>query len=144
MWLEPKTDWQVSYDADGNYTGDYFNIEDYNRIKNNIEYLKELALSLYLPFPFVDLGDDKSGYADLPYAYEFAAMEDNLENIKNGTYLFYHTNKKYWGNNMHTPNYDDFNRLENACLKLYIGLNKQKEFKDRLSLRLGKKKGAIK
>lgn len=44
-WITPKTDWTVL---------DYFNIEDYNRIKGNIEYLVEYAkninLDLVLPF----------------------------------------------------------------------------------------------
>ena len=41
MWQEPKTDWTVN---------DYFNYTDYNRIKNNIAYLREQALKLYINF----------------------------------------------------------------------------------------------
>ena len=33
-WIEPKTDWTSST---------RFNIEDYNRIKNNLTYLHEIA-----------------------------------------------------------------------------------------------------
>lgn len=74
MWQEPKTDWTVN---------DYFNYTDYNRIKNNIAYLREQALKLYINFPFTEMGVDKEGYSDFPYAEEFNAMEDNLESLKN-------------------------------------------------------------
>lgn len=53
MWQEPKTDWLPT---------DYFNFEDYNRIKNNISYLREQALKLYINFPFTEMGSDKEGY----------------------------------------------------------------------------------
>lgn len=83
MWQEPKTDWTVN---------DYFNYTDYNRIKNNIAYLREQALKLYINFPFTEIGVDKDGYSDFPYAEEFNAMEDNLESLKNNTYAFYEHN----------------------------------------------------
>ena len=57
MWQEPKTDWTVN---------DYFNYTDYNRIKNNIAYLREQALKLYINFPFTEMGSDKEGYSDFP------------------------------------------------------------------------------
>ena len=37
-WQTPKTDWQIRYDENGLYTGDYFEAEDYQRIVGNIEY----------------------------------------------------------------------------------------------------------
>lgn len=62
MWIEPKTDWAIT---------DSFNFEDYNRIKNNIAYLRERALSFYSTVPFEDMGSDKIGYNEFPYAEEF-------------------------------------------------------------------------
>lgn len=144
MWLEPKTDWQVSYDADGNYTGDYFNIEDYNRIKNNVKYLRKLALVLYIDFKYEEMGDDKFGYSDLPYASEFSLIESNLESIKNNSFAFYSANSKRWYGNMPTLNYQDLNRIESACLSMYDGLNKQLKSKDKLGIRLGYQRGAVK
>lgn len=41
-WSTPKTDWNGET-VDGVYTGDRFNAVDFNRIKNNLEYLRELA-----------------------------------------------------------------------------------------------------
>lgn len=36
-WIEPKTDWKVEYDENGNYIGDYVNVEDVNRMINNLK-----------------------------------------------------------------------------------------------------------
>lgn len=42
-WIEPKTDWKVEYDEKGNYIGDYVNVEDINRMINN---LKNIAVRI--------------------------------------------------------------------------------------------------
>ena len=128
MWTEPKTDWEST---------DYFNLTDYNRIKNNIAYLRELALEVFVDFPFEDMGDDKSSYSEYPYADEFNAMENNLESMRENTFLFDDSEPKQWYENQRTPNYEDFNRLENACLLFYNGFNGIKENKRRLPFRLG-------
>ena len=130
MWQEPKTDWVIT---------DSFNFEDYNRIKNNFAYLRELSRTLYIDFPYENMGDDKTGYADFPYAEEFNNLEDNLESIKDNTFAFYDSERKNWYENNPTPTYEDFNRLESACLKLYDGFNRQiaTKQKRRLGFRLG-------
>lgn len=128
MWTEPKTDWEST---------DYFNLTDYNRIKNNIAYLRELALEVFVDFPFEDMGDDKSSYSEYLYADEFNAMENNLESMRENTFLFDDSEPKQWYENQRTPNYEDFNRLERACLLFYNGFNGIKENKRRLPFRLG-------
>lgn len=128
MWQEPKTDWVA---------GDYFNISDYNRIKNNIAYLRDLALTVYTNFPFEDMGVDKTSYSQYPYADEFNALENNLESLRQNTFLFDDSDPKQWYENQRTPNYEDFNRLERACILFYNGFNSIKENKKRLSFRLG-------
>lgn len=135
MWIEPKTNWLET---------DYFNYTDYNRIKNNIDYLRELALSLYKNFPFEKFGSDKTGYHDIPYADEFNLIERDLEYIRKGTYDFFVKEMKEWKENQPTPTYQDFNRIESACLNLYNGLTSQMENKKRLGIRLGYQKGMIK
>ena len=45
-WITPKTDWYGEV-VDGVYVGDRFNASDYNRIKNNLSYLRELAVQMY-------------------------------------------------------------------------------------------------
>lgn len=42
-WIEPKIDWKVEYDENGNYIGDYVNAEDVNRMINN---LKNIAVQI--------------------------------------------------------------------------------------------------
>lgn len=128
MWIEPKTDWVES---------DIVRYSDYNRIKNNIAYLRELALTVYPSFPFADMGDDKTAYSQFPYADEFTNLENNLESLRKNTFLFDDSESKEWYANAWTPNYEDFNRLERACLLFYQGFNSQKENKRRLSFRLG-------
>ena len=128
MWTTPKTDWSST---------DYFNLTDYNRIKNNIAYIRELALEVFVDFPFEDMGNDKTSYTEYPYAAEFTAMEYNLEYIRENTFLFDDSEYKQWYENQRTPNYEDFNRLERACLLFYQGFNSIKENKARLSFRLG-------
>ena len=52
-WVEPKTDWTKN---------DRFNLEDYNRIKNNLVFLNERASRLVKPFSHIWNG---SGYNQL-------------------------------------------------------------------------------
>lgn len=128
MWTDPKTDWVST---------DYFNLSDYNRIKNNITYLRELALTVYTDFSWQDMGVDKTSYAQYPYADEFNALENNLESLRQNTFLFDDSGVKQWYENQRTPNYEDFNRLERACLLFYNGFSNIAENKRRLSFRLG-------
>ena len=128
MWTEPKTDWVST---------DFFNLSDYNRIKNNIAYLRELALTVYTDFSWQEMGADKTSYAQYPYADEFNALEDNLESLRQNTFLFDDSDPKQWYENQRTPNYEDFNRLERACLLFYQGFNSIAKNKRRLSFRLG-------
>ena len=122
MWTEPKTDWVAE---------DYFNLSDYNRIKNNISYLKEMALQLYAEFPFTDMGDDKTSHAQYPYADEFNALENNLESLRQNTFVFDDSDPKQWYENVRGPSYEDFNRLERACFLFYSGFQNIKENKKR-------------
>ena len=59
MWIEPKTDWSAQYSDTGRFIGDFFNITDYNRIKNNLLYLRELATELMRDVPEIVVGVDK-------------------------------------------------------------------------------------
>ena len=49
-WETPKTDWHGERDANGVYFGDRFNATDFNRIKNNLQYLRDMAIALYDEF----------------------------------------------------------------------------------------------
>lgn len=110
MWQQPKTDWQA---------GDYFNIEDYNRIKGNLNEIRTQALILYPDFEFENMGVDKT-YQDYSfYADEINRFEDNLEKICAGTFSFTIGEKKTFSENTPFIQWDELNRIESACLKIY-------------------------
>lgn len=117
-WLPPKTDWHGESDPNGNYIGDRFNASDFNRIKNNLEYLRELAASLYEEFTLVSLGEDRTT-ADYFYADEINQLEENLQTVND------HTLKRQYGepllyvDNSSTMDFIELNRLEGAMLDLY-------------------------
>jgi len=114
-WITPKTDWTVRQDESGNYIGDYFNTVDYNRIKNNIEFLGVMAHQFWQVF--IRAMPDRR-YEEYPYADEINTLADNLETINTfvrcdiGLKTVYSENEPFIG-------YEDLNRLESACLKLY-------------------------
>ena len=109
MWQTPKTTWAP---------GDYFNIEDYNRIKGNLNVLHEIAISAWLEFPFAEMGADKT-YADISYyADEIDLFEDNLDAINNGTCGLAIGEKKMHEANKVFIGSEELNRIESVCLKL--------------------------
>lgn len=55
-WSTPKTNWNL-------YSK--FNIEDFNRIKNNIAYLHEIAVATLGGFDIEDMGSDMDNYASI-------------------------------------------------------------------------------
>jgi hypothetical protein len=137
-WVTPKTNWSASVDADGNYAGDFFNIEDYNRIKNNISELRSMAIELYPTFGITDMGVDKS-YTGYPYADEINTLTANIDMINSKTYplnlgtrVLYYDNSKFIG-------FEDLNRIENACLNLYKTISAQNNSRRRLAFYLGRK-----
>ena len=114
-WITPKTDWAARTDAEGRYTGDYFNTADYNRIKNNIEFLGNMAREFWAVS--VKAMPDRK-YYEYPYADEINTLSDNLEKINAyvkctiGEKTLYFDNGAFIG-------YADLNRIESACLALY-------------------------
>ena len=84
MWIAPKTDWNADVDVNGNYIGDYFNASDYNRIKNNVEYIHGIAEKVYGTIPLTSMGEDKT-LTDFIYADEMNLIEDNLNTISQMT-----------------------------------------------------------
>lgn len=100
MWQQPKTDWQA---------GDYFNIEDYNRIKGNLNELHSLAQTIWPEFDLEDMGADKT-YQDYSfYADEINRFEENLELLCEGTYPFQIGEKKLYADNTPFIKWDELN-----------------------------------
>ena len=110
MWQTPKTTWMP---------GDYFNVEDYNRIKGNIAELYETAISAWPDFPYTDMGQDKT-YADISFfADEINLFEDNLDAVNNSTCGLMLGEKKSYEANKVFIGSEEMNRIESACLKLH-------------------------
>ena len=123
-WETPKTDWNGFSDANGNYIGDRFNAADFNRIKNNLDYLRELAVTLYKEFSIVSLGGDRTP-ADYFYADEINQLEENLNTVNNRTLKRSYGNARKYMDNGYTMTFAELNRLEGAILDLYNRLNHQ-------------------
>ena len=79
MWITPKTNWRGEFIGDV-YVGDKFNATDFNRIKNNLSYLCELAVKMYDEFTIHSLGSDRTP-KDYFYADEINKLEENLNTM---------------------------------------------------------------
>ena len=138
-WSTPKTDWKGGVVA-GVYTGDRFNAVDFNRIKNNIEYLRELAIKMYEDFTIVSLGADRIP-KDYFYADEINSLESNLVTINART-----LNRDYgavptYVENGGTMDFKELNRLESAILDLYERLTNESEGRRMFTWNFGMKGG---
>lgn len=140
MWQTPKTDWYGSVDANGHYEGDRFNAVDFNRIKNNLEYLREMAIKMYQEFSIVSLGSDRTP-ADYFYADEINRLEENLTTINNKTLRRSYGTAPTYVDNGRTMDFTELNRLESAMLDLYDRLTNQSEGRRMFKWNFGIKEG---
>jgi len=124
-WTTPKTDWYGAV-VNGVYTGDRFNAVDFNRIKNNLVYLRDLAVKVYEEFSITAVGADKTT-ADYFYAEEINKMEQNLTMINAKTLKMSYGTAPTYSDNGRTMDYAELNRLEGAILDLYDKLTNQYE-----------------
>lgn len=144
-WITPKTDWDLHYDESGAFIGDFFNVEDYNRIKNNLLELRELATKLIYPVPKIRLGADKH-YPDAEnpdyendnfFADEINAIEDGLYALDEAMPFVYFGEKQTFNDNGRFIDYAELNRIESAMLRLWNILNDSINGKLRLQFILG-------
>jgi hypothetical protein len=142
VWVTPKTDWFGSTDTDGVYSGDRFNATDFNRIKNNLEYLKDYATSLWDAFIINDLGDDRTP-VDYFYADEINTLEQNLETINSNTYNRNYGQSITYYDNGNTMDYNELNRLESAILDLYNRMTNQFNGRRMFTWNFGMKGGIL-
>lgn len=141
-WETPKTDWYGRVDENGVYTGDRFNAADFNRIKNNLEHLRDMAIKLYAEFSIVSLGDDRTP-RDYFYADEINQMEANLNTINSNTLKRSYGSTPSYIENGNTMNFSDLNRLEGAILDLYDKLNNQTYGRRMFTWNFGMKGGSL-
>ncbi len=145
-FITPKTDWKCIYDASGSYIGDYFEPMDYNRIKNNINFLKDMAKELYDNAPeFTDLGEDRNyGSPERWRASWWTSLQDNLEQINLCSAKLIIGERENYRSNAAGKLVDELNRIEKATLDIFQRLKIVKKSKKRLSTRLGGAKGVVK
>lgn len=117
-WTTPKTDWYGAVDANGVYSGDRFNAEDFNRIKNNLQCLRDLAITIYEEFDIASVGDDKT-VTDYFYADEINQLEENLNTINTHTMNLSYGATPVYMDNGNIMDFTELNRLEGATLDLY-------------------------
>lgn len=127
MWQQPKTDWQA---------GDYFNVQDYNRIKGNLNEIRTQALTLWPDFVFEDMGADKT-YQDYSfYADEINRFEANVDHICAGTFPFEVGDHQTFYDNQPFIGWQELNRIESACLKIYRNISGRADGIKRLAFTL--------
>lgn len=137
-WQTPKTDWEIKpLDEQGRYNGDWFNWQDYERIRGNIEFLAELYRK-QIP-PMISIDDTVVAYPEYTGYVSGATITDELRYAapvivdkhinpieQNLGYLLDfaprpvdYSGTKRWRANDRTPTVDDINRWERYCLHLY-------------------------
>jgi len=135
-WSTPKTDWYGATDSDGIYTGDKFNSEDFNRIKNNLEFLRNVAVTMYDEFPINELGDDRTKDQYF-YADEITDLQDNIDIIAENTSSGDYGEHPVYAANGNIFDYNELNRIESAILDLYDQLTNQYKGRNMLTFCLG-------
>lgn len=138
-WQTPKTDWSGDV-VDGVYVGDRFNAVDFNRIKNNLEYLRELAVKMYEEFTIHSLGSDRTP-KDYIYADEINKLEANLTTINSKSLKRSYGSAPTYVDNGNTMDFKELNRLESAILDLYDKLTNEYEGRRMLTWNFGMKGG---
>lgn len=138
-WSTPKTDWSGEV-VDGVYVGDRFNAVDFNRIKNNLVYLRELAVKMYDEFTIQSLGTDRTP-ADYFYADEINKMEQNLVTINNNSLKRSYGSSPVYADNGNAMDFKELNRLEGAILDLYEKLTNEHDGRRTLTWNFGMKGG---
>lgn len=148
-WITPKTDWKVTYDEDtGEYVGDYFNLEDFNRICTNTIVLYEKCKILCRDKELYTLGYDFSqSVGSLINVGYFAIIAELLnEYCLIGAFIQFEEYSYFahlqGGDNF--PNYEKLNSLEKTMQLCYERMNEfienRRQFKWRLGIEGGMKK----
>lgn len=132
IWHTPKTDWKST---------DRFNFVDYNRIKNNLQWLYEKVTELYKPFEIENMGEDITDYSSYWQVKYFNAWEQNLDIINSNMFTKdYGTAQRFFENGPFIQ-WTELNRIESAILNMRDILDRQEKGIKRLSFRLGTFKG---
>ena len=120
MWTTPKVDWKST---------DYFNIEDWQRVRNNLEHLHEWLRNKGASAPRLLETDTGRGYDELPYVHLVNNMEENLAKLREtfGVSFTEDVARKTWYERLNimyerNPDYSDWNRWETILRLVYESL----------------------
>lgn len=127
-WTEPKTNWKST---------DYFNIGDYNRIKNNLIYLSTEIGKYIKPISLSDMGSDITSYDGIWAHTQFNTIENNVSKIASVTEVSF-TPKQFFPNGVFIT-WDELNRIEEACKNAYKYVKSNTSCIPILEFRLGNK-----
>lgn len=141
-WQTPKTDWHGERDKQGVYTGDRFNAKDFNRIHQNIQYLKEFAEKLYSDVPSIPTIRTVQ-VGDFVYADEINQIEDNFKRIAQFTFNRNYGDCPVYHDNDSFINFRELNRLESAILDVYDRLTNQYNGRRTFTWAFGTKGGEL-
>lgn len=136
-WIEPKTDWTSST---------RFNIEDYNRIKNNLTYLHEIASVRVGAIEIEDMGADLVVDTDEDKSWDvnvFNAIENNLHVISNKIISADIGTRKTFYENGLFPDFAELNRIESVTLRNKNALDNLSAGLRRIPFRLGQFKARL-
>lgn len=129
-WTAPKTNWVAT---------DFFNCVDYNRIKNNIQYIYELSLQVYPAYSINPYAADMTNTNHWWEPAEINQIEEDLQTIfeHTGFENFSIGSQKTFYYNGKFIKYDELNRIESATYNLYDRLTNQIKARKRLKFTLG-------
>lgn len=137
-WIPPKTDWYGYTDQSGIYHGDRFNVDDYERIRNNLLYLKLASAQYYKKFGYINM--DEKTVRDYLYADDINNIEDNLATLTKKTVDLSFGEQPIYYANAPTFDYTELNRIESALKTLYERIVTDGRMTHQLSFTLGEPK----
>lgn len=110
MWITPKDSWRPV---------DFYNIEDWKRVRTNLEHIHSWLQALKVTVPALLPTDSGKEYDEMPYVHLVNNMEQNLATLLLvfGTDFVGGVAPKVWYerlDEMYTsnPTYEDWNRWE--------------------------------
>lgn len=143
-WIEPKTDWKVEYDENGNYIGDYVNAEDVNRMINNLKniaaQIRQILFSNHV-FEVEYLPDVIRG--DILDRVYFKSLQDTIGSMLvciydiEATKLFNQYIASAMDNTVTLPTWEWYNAVERITKMLNNDIKRIQNDKRKLKYRLG-------
>ena len=125
--ITPKTDWVGT---------DYINFTDYNRICNNLNWVKDEANELGFSYPGWEVMTLATDYSDNPYADMWNSVVDNY-NLLDDIYPNFEPIEDVFSVNGYYIAYGTLNTLERNILLLDTVLSVAKANIPRLAITLG-------